>query len=337
MHRRILRTTLCSAVALLFTVDAVALEPTFVPPAEKVMKEEKKPADQGWDGRLRVGASLAFSSSSNVVGQQDGETFTIGLTLDGGIDYVKGAHDWRNSLTLQEAFSSTPVVPDIVSTTDRLFLESVYSYKVLPWIGPFGRLALDTKVLSGFDHRAAPVDYAVEGDAAVKKDRKRLKLTSPFEPLTFKQSVGAFARPFEEPWMKIETRGGVGFREIFAEGGLVVKDDDTTPEIDVARLHDYQLIGAEIAAYVSGEIYEKKVAYKVGGEVLLPFFDTSPGSSDKSFGDQINAELGAKISFKLVEWASVDYEFKAIRQPQLIDEWQIQNNLLLTIGYTLID
>ncbi len=337
MQRRTARTLVCTTALLLFAVDASALEPTFVPTEKEVKKDDKKEEDQGWDGRLRVGASLAFSSSSNVVGQQDGETFTIGLTLDGGIDFVKDAHDWRNSLTLQEAFSSTPVVPDFVSTTDRLFIESIYAYKALPWLGPFGRVALDTKVLSGFDHQAAPVDYIVEGDAAVKKQRKRLQLTSPFEPLTLKESVGAFARPYEGEWLKIDTRAGIGAQQVFADGGLVVKDDDTTPEIDVAQLNDYQLLGAELAAYVSGEIYEKKISYKAGGEVLLPFYDNSPGASEKDFGDQINAEIGAKISFKLVEWASVDYEFKALRQPQLVEEWQIQNNLLLTIGYSLID
>jgi hypothetical protein len=39
----------------------------------------------------------------------------------------------------------------------------------------------------------------------------------------------------------------------------------------------------------------------------------------------------------LFEWASLDYELKIMRLPQLVDAWQIQNNLLLTFSYTLID
>ena len=322
---------------------AAALEPTFVPDQETIDKAAKKKEDQGWKGRLRIGASLAFSNSSNVVGQQDGNTFTIGLALDAGLDYVLGAHDWRNSLTIAEALTSTPQIDAFVSTTDRLFFESLYSYKALPWLGPFGpfgpfgRFALDTKLLSGFDHRAAPVDYLIAGDDIPKKGKKRLQLTSPFEPLTLKQSVGGFVRPYDAEYARVDLRAGVGFREIFADGGLVVKDDDATPEIEVGRLHDYQLIGAELAAYVQGEVYDKKIAYKVGGEVLFPFLDTAPSSKGKDFADTIDVELGAKISFRIVEWASVDYELKALRQPQLVEEWQIQNNLLLTIGYSLID
>ena len=45
-----------------------------------------------------------------------------------------------------------------------------------------------------------------------------------------------------------------------------------------------------------------------------------------------NVEFRANLSVKLVEWASLDYQFKTLREPQLIDEFQIQNNLLFTFG-----
>jgi len=37
-----------------------------------------------------------------------------------------------------------------------------------------------------------------------------------------------------------------------------------------------------------------------------------------------------------LSWASLDYSFKAIREPQLLDKWQVQNNLLLSFAYTLV-
>jgi hypothetical protein len=40
------------------------------------------------------------------------------------------------------------------------------------------------------------------------------------------------------------------------------------------------------------------------------------------------------LSFKLVEWASLDYILKTLRQPQLVQDWQVQNMLLLTFGYS---
>ncbi|MBM4398523.1 MAG: hypothetical protein FJ087_22920 [Deltaproteobacteria bacterium] len=47
-----------------------------------------------------------------------------------------------------------------------------------------------------------------------------------------------------------------------------------------------------------------------------------------------NVELGAKVSFKLVSWASLDYEFRALRVPQVTDEFQLQNMLPLNFSYT---
>jgi hypothetical protein len=45
-----------------------------------------------------------------------------------------------------------------------------------------------------------------------------------------------------------------------------------------------------------------------------------------------NVQLDAKVSFRLVEWASIDYQLRAIRQPQVVDVFQVQNTLLLTFG-----
>ncbi|MFT3773862.1 MAG: hypothetical protein QM820_51490 [Minicystis sp.] len=56
-----------------------------------------------------------------------------------------------------------------------------------------------------------------------------------------------------------------------------------------------------------------------------------PGD-DRNVWQLTNIQLDASLSFKLVEWASIDYQFKAIRQPQILDAFQIQNALLLTFG-----
>jgi hypothetical protein len=45
-----------------------------------------------------------------------------------------------------------------------------------------------------------------------------------------------------------------------------------------------------------------------------------------------NVQVDANLSFHLVDWASLDYQLKAIRQPQVIDQFQVQNTLLVTFG-----
>ena len=51
-------------------------------------------------------------------------------------------------------------------------------------------------------------------------------------------------------------------------------------------------------------------------------------------GQLTNVDVGANVVFKLVEWATVTYEFKAVRVPQLLpDTFQVRNTLMLTMGY----
>ena len=324
---------------MLLAPSALAVEPTLVPDQDAVLKDDKK--KEGWDFGLRVGASIAFSNTMNVVGKQDGNTFTFGLNADGNVDFVQGKHDWRNTLSISETFSSTPVVPDIVTTQDKIFLESLYSWKGLPWLGPFARVAMRSSLLPGFDHQLSKVEYGTldaEGNFQGEgRTRSRKKLTRPFLPLTLKQSVGGFARPYDEPFARIDIRAGIGAQEVFAEGGNTVTNVDAElGQVTLSPLSDSLMLGVEIAAYIEGKVLDDKVSYKAGGEVLIPFVEDS-AIDHKPIGDRINVSLEAALSFKLVEWASVDYQLAVLRQPQVVEEWQVTNQLLLTFGYTLVD
>jgi hypothetical protein len=56
-----------------------------------------------------------------------------------------------------------------------------------------------------------------------------------------------------------------------------------------------------------------------------------PGDNRSSLA-LMNIEMGGQLSFKLVDWASLDYQVKAIREPQVLDGFQVRNSLLLTMG-----
>jgi hypothetical protein len=66
---------------------------------------------------------------------------------------------------------------------------------------------------------------------------------------------------------------------------------------------------------------------------MMPFVNDLAEGDDRGLVDLTNMEFGAKLSFKVLEWLSIDYVFRALKQPQLLDEFQIQNNLLLTASY----
>jgi hypothetical protein len=296
--------------------------------------KEKKEKRQGWDGMLRVSGNATLNSNNNVVGKPEGVSFTFGGEFLGTADYNMGQHEWRNTLTLQLAFSKVPDV-EWFKSGDRLELDSIYLYhlKSIPWLGPFGRLNYRTAILPGWDARPESYTY-ISGTTEVGQGT-RFSLTSAFSPSMFKESVGMFANPLEETWLKVEFRVGLGGQQAASASGdwVVKKVDTSTTTVTVQELDSYAQFGGEVAVELVGYVQDKRVIYSAFAETLLPFY-TSGDNSGKSFDELMTAEMGARLSFKLVSWASLEYELRVQWLPKLLDEWQVVNSLMLSLSYT---
>jgi hypothetical protein len=311
-----------------------ATEEGYVPPIADEPLEEGRP--QGVTGRLTTGAQLSVNDNRSVVGQTDGSTFTFGFKFDSGVDVNEEAHEWRNTILIQEGLTQTPVVDHLVKTADTVDFETIYLYHIAEWWGPFARFGLNTSAFRGDDVRPAVTTYQIGRLDGTQETiiADRLALTDPFQPLRLKESLGLFLRALSSPSQNLEFRLGLGARETLAKGQLVVSDDEATEAIiEVSELDDSYAIGVEGAAEYWGALYENKLSYRLGAEVLIPFVTSElPPGDDRTNLDLTTVELGAGLSLKVVEWASVDYELKAVREPLLVDELQVQNNLLLTFG-----
>jgi hypothetical protein len=289
----------------------------------------------GWYGTLNITSTLSLSTSEKVVGQPDGNTFTFGLGLGATADYIRGPHELRNTLNIGETFSRTPLVDTFVKSADSLSLEDIYFYRVpnVEWFGPFGRLRWDTALFKGYNVQADPVLYRIANVDGTFTDvtTSRLELTGAFSPFVMRQSAGLFLRPIAETWMDIDFRAGIGAREFFGKNDLVLTDDPlTTDAIEVTELQNYQQAGAEMSLNIRGSFEEGKVSYTASGETMSPFANSlNPGNENAV--ELTNIEVNVGVAFKLVEWASLNYAFRAVREPLTLDEWQIANSLLLSL------
>ncbi|MEP7127120.1 MAG: hypothetical protein ABJE95_39670 [Byssovorax sp.] len=315
-----------------------------VPTAPAGDKKDAPP--EGWAPRIAAGLTLSFGDNRSVVGQADGGTLSFGLKFDAGLDYRRGGHEWRNTLALAEGVTRTPVMPQFLKSADLLSIESIYLYHVTPWFGPFARASLLTALFRGEDVRPGATTYLikhVDGTIETKLEGARssfedpvvstLPLSDPFLPMTLKQSVGPFLRPIESEKVNLELRAGLGAQETLAKKQLAVADDHATPEIEINELSSVNQLGVEAAADLWGAVSDKRVTYRVGIDAMIPVAHTAlPASDHRSSIDLMNLEMGGQLSFKLVEWASLDYQIKAIREPQIIDAFQVRNTLLLTLG-----
>ncbi|MCA9538175.1 MAG: hypothetical protein KC620_04775, partial [Myxococcales bacterium] len=73
--------------------------------------------------------------------------------------------------------------------------------------------------------------------------------------------------------------------------------------------------------------------------VLYPFYsdpEANLNGTPLEGAELINAEVSAKVSAKITNWASLDYVFSARYLPLIVDEWQVQNGLLVSAAFNLL-
>ncbi len=337
--RRSVITWLVMGIALGLPASAAALDKEYV-----AAPAAKSNDDAGWLGSLRVGANLNFMNNRKVVGQLDGNQFTIGFSFDGDLGYRKAEHDWRNGLSLLEGFAYGPPINSFVKNSDTVKFDSAYFYHPdpAPWVGPFVRVGLLTELFEGADYRAAPVDYVVTNEtdsttglARTFLQKKRFKLSDSFLPTTLKESAGVFLNPYSKETLDVMILAGFGSHQVFAKDQYALSGVSNTGQIEVKRLGNFVQVGFEAGLAFTGAAYAGKLKYKAYGDVLMPFYrnNKEPNEKRKDY-EFTNVEMGALLSFKLVDWASVDYILKVLRQPQMINDWQVQNVLLLTFSYS---
>lgn len=299
---------------------------------------QKKAEEEKLDATLSTAASVSLTSNEDVVGEIDGFSTLFSLGVTGGLEYMEGEHLWQNTLTINESWARTPSLERFVKSNDDVALESLYNYFLLDWLGPFARVNLESALFDTTIVTAEANDYVItrnDGTTETRTGVTELELSSSLEPLTLTQSVGVFAEPVRDDTLSWKVRLGVGGRETFADGVLAVQDDDSTDPIEVVELSNVYQGGLEGFTGIEGELEGGKFTYRAGASALLPVVNNDP--EDRGAFELMRWGLHAGLEMAVVEWMAVNYKLDVLKDPQLLDATQVQNNLLLTFKYTLIE
>lgn len=350
--------TLLSTLA---TVQARADE-TYADEALKkeIMKEEDPEDADGWIFKAKVGASFSFNHNDNVVGTADGSTLIIGGVLGGSARLKDGRHKWENVLSIQETVTQTPQLDRLVKSLDQLDLTTLYTYRFEDpsWMGLFGKALFNTQLFEGqlvaesdievvrtteagsSFSRDNTSDYYRGGGTRTVAAGEDLTLTSSFEPLNMRQSLGLFADPVRDDAFKVSVKLGIGLQEILSQGGDVrvgsFEDPDTGQTVVVVReLEDGVFeLGAEAELDIRGEPIKEIVSYYLTLNAFYPPLSSS--TLDLGFGDSINLRLKAGLSVKVSKMISVDYVLTVLRIPSVTTDFQVQNGLLISAAFELL-
>lgn len=293
----------------------------------------------GWDNYLNLGVTGNLTDNKKVVGKTEGQATTFGTKIEGAIDFKEQEQEWLNSINLLLSYNRTPQLGRYTKSDDTFEAESLYKYYLGASSGAFTRLNIDTALLAGYDERDVDTTYIVRksggGTQVVTTDR--LKLTQGLRPFRIRESVGVFTNLVDIPLFKIDIKGGVGMRQVVADHQRVLDDDSLTPEVEVKTLTNTQKAGYEIGSEFGGATEDKRISYKISANALFPFYE-SPDDDDvtgKNTYEKRVLDLSGKLSFKVAEWASLDYTYKMVRDPSILPDAQVTQSFLFSLNQVL--
>jgi hypothetical protein len=306
-------------------------------------RQQQSDGEQGVDGMLSLSANLNLVSNNNVVGQPDGFSTLFGLGLTGGLDYISGKHELRNTLRINESWARTPAIEQFVKNNDNLELESLYNYFIAKWTGAFARVNFETQIFQTNRVTQGQQEYYEDQADAGNPDftTDQFELSNPFKPFSFNQSGGWFIEPLREPAINLSARIGIGARQTISNNVRVIENDNFgtsgagLTQVDYKTLGNIFQAGVEGFVGAEGGFEEANITYNLGVSALVPFLNNDP--QDRSAGELTRVGVRAGVTFNMFEWLSADYVLRLTRDPQLIDDVQIQNSFLLTFKYAFIE
>lgn len=332
------------------TADKVMVEDAAVAPAEAAPAAEATaaadapppPPASPWKYTLGIGVNGAMTRSTNVVGTVDGTSAQIGAIVDGSAIYVEGQHNWENVLKLTESFTRTPTVSTFLKSADELRLQSTYIYKLksVPWMGPYARGLGTTSLFRGYEVRGEDTTIErINSDGTssgpiTKPAGNKYGTTKPFEPTLLRESLGMFANPVTLPEFTLKTRLGAAMQHILTREGYAISDDDSTPGvIEYKQLQDSTQAGAELGIEMLGKAAEN-LTYTASADFFYPMYESNDSSAQDGI-EKLQTNIAAKLSVRLSKYFSLDYILSLKRIPIIVDEWQVQNGLLVSCNYTI--
>ncbi len=324
----------CSLIVLLTTHFALAqdaLQGTVKPP-----KKEAAQLKEGWTFGADIGATLNWSVDRKFVGVADGHYASWGGKITGRALLLRNIHEWRNTLSWLETFNKIPQLDSIKKSADQLAFESLYRAHLGEWWGVFGQLKFNTSVFPGYDYRAAPVDYVitdVNQQQTTVAGTTSLYMTSPFQPFYLSESAGIFVEPLKYEYFFWEAHAGGTAFQTFTDGQRVITGD-ANGKVSVKTLSTFYQLGPSLGTSIRGGWMENKLSYQAGADATYVAWQW-PYDADMSFAHRLNVEIFAGLSFKVYEWMGLTWDFRAIRIPAILDDFQVQSNVLLTFSYVL--
>ena len=291
--------------------------------------------DQGkWTSRVLLGGAVSLSSSESVVGRANQDTLTGTIFFDAYGTYRDGPHLASGIFEIEEGLVRIdPADGKSLPTQraqDRLRADVVYTFFKNERVGPYARFGLLTNLFASEVLATEDTSVAfnfLDGSRDVRNfaANDQYRTADALGSLRVREGGGLNIRLFRSLRATVNWRIGLGLRQSFFSGSFVQADDPSTPELDLYELDDLNEEGVETTFTASVHL----------GERLLWLTDLEIFGDFGELGDP-TIDWRNTFSYRLTRFASLDYTLDVLDFPQISDETQVTQNLLLRFSWHIL-
>jgi hypothetical protein len=291
-------------------------------------------SDSNWVHNVTASGAFSLSDTSNVVGQANQSTSAGTVFLDAYSTYENGPHRVVNIFELEEGFLQ--VNPDsgrklpTQQIQDRLRADTLYTRYTHERWGPYGRFGLLTNVFEAQTLATEPITIAYNRlngarDVVQLDANDQYSTADAFGSLRLREGVGINWRLLRSDRGTINVRAGLGLRQNLFNNAFVENDDPSTPALDLYEIDDFNQEGIETTLLATARL-SSRLSYLTDLEVFADVDDTGDPTIDWS----------NTLSMRLSRYLSLDYTYNLLDFPQVSNDTQIRQSLLLRVSFDLL-
>jgi hypothetical protein len=315
-----------SGMAVPYTLVQDELTRDFLGAGVAEREPDRSPEDH-WTFRSALGGSVLLTNrTEGYSSAAAGSSLGIDVYADNLARFVSDPHLWSTRLEIEEGQTLQPTIGadnkpgrlldgHLQSVKDRVYLNSIYIYQYLPWVGPYLRIGGETTLFNQISYFDKPTQVVVQDetgktvethDGIDGKGETRFELAGSLMPIQLKQGAGVNFRVLHNPLIDMDIRSGLGSRQYIARGQLVPHDDPATASFELRQVRGTVLTGMEVSALSQARI-SRYVQASTEFDMLVPF--EGAGQTQLMWRNSVSLRLGT--------YAAITYTLNLVRQPNV--------------------
>ena len=283
-----------------------------------------------WKYGVNIGGNLQFAGNVDKRVKQNTLNSTLSLRTGLWLRYTNQPYEWETTLLLDEGVSlSETNLNNIATGPDDFRIISLFIWRLLPWIGPYGRTELRTNFLPHFLSRdeSKSAFCILNPDSTIKRfdQSESFKYEPPLCPLQVDLDIGANVDMVNLRYLEFKLRGGAGssfknYLDRYEKRESRIVRTDTSQLSRVQESIVMQFVGAT-------RTFEFGPQGSATGNVRIGRFGTAGGEL-RVFAPVFpelrftrpDFDLTATLSWRLARTLTLDYDYTyELNQPEKIN------------------